>query len=76
MAVELEGFTFESTMIYNLVNTISAVEPVSVPAGDYPEAYRVDASGTILIEEMGIDLPVNYTSWFVRDGGHGSVIFQ
>ena len=56
---------------YTVVNTIAAIEPVSVPAGSYENAYRVDAQATIKFSMMGIDTEFSspYSSWFVEGIG-------
>jgi hypothetical protein len=56
---------------YTVVNTIAAIEPVSVPAGSYEKAYRVDAQANIKISMMGMetDFSSPYSSWFVEDIG-------
>jgi hypothetical protein len=66
---EMEGMSFETGMTLQLTNTITAIEPVSVEAGEYAEAYRVDTAGTMYIEDLGTQSPIEYTSWFVRDVG-------
>jgi len=56
---------------YMVVNTIAAIEPVSVPAGSYENAYRVDAQANIKISMMGMetDFSSPYSSWFVEGIG-------
>lgn len=59
-----------------LIHTIVGEESVSVPAGDFPEAVRVDTAGTISMSIMLDDLsqpstsfPMNMTSWYARGVG-------
>jgi len=66
---EMEGMSFETGMTLELTNTITAIESVSVVAGDYAEAYRVDTTGIMVIEDLGTESPIEYSSWFVRDVG-------
>jgi hypothetical protein len=71
----VEGMDIVSAMDIQIVNTISAIEEVSVTAGTYPEAYRVDTTGTMTVDMEGDmdfsmgNLPIEYTTWFVRDVG-------
>lgn len=55
----------------NLTHTISAIEPISVPAAAYPEAYRVDGTGKMVLSVMGVETetPLKFTDWYVRDVG-------
>ena len=54
-------------------NTIAAVEPITVLSGTYNDAFRVDTSGTIIINISGmgtdISMPITNTTWHVKDVG-------
>lgn len=66
-----EGNTFSGQGNIALTNTIVGAEAISVPAGDYPEAYRVDVTGTVEFSAFGFgtEIPVTYSSWYVKDIG-------
>ena len=51
--------------------TITAIESITVPAGTYPEAYRVDSSGQMVLDLMGnqTTTPMVFTDWYVRGVG-------
>lgn len=60
----------------DMTNTVTRVEAVSVPAGDYPEAFVVETVGDISTEMNmgdtsvpGISLQLTYTSWYVEGVG-------
>jgi len=56
----------------DLTNTFAGVEAVSVPAGDYPEAVRVDTTGTInvaMASAPAMDITIAFSSWYVADVG-------
>ncbi len=60
----------------DMTNTVTRVEAVSVPAGDYPEAFVVETVGAISTEMNlgdtnmpGIGFELNYTSWYVEGIG-------
>ena len=60
----------------DLINTVAGIEAVSVPAGDYPAAVRIDTSGTINIAMSSgdtaapaTDVTLNYSSWYVAGVG-------
>ena len=68
----------EMTMVQtmDMTNTVVGVEFVSVPAGEFPDAVRVDTSGTIAIAlSMGgtpqpaSTIEMVYTTWYVRNIG-------
>ncbi len=75
VSFSVEGMDINSGSDVTLTNTISAVEEISVTAGTYPEAYRVDTSGSMNLNMEGDmdfsmgDFPVEYTTWYVRDVG-------
>lgn len=55
----------------SISNTIAAVEPVSVPAGSYDNAFRVDSVGSYTISAMGFETTIisNHSSWYVEGVG-------
>lgn len=64
------------TETIDLVNTVTAVEAVSVPAGDYPDAVRVETTGTIGIAmtlgdqtQPATNVGMNFTTWYVAGVG-------
>lgn len=65
----------EMTMVQTMemTNTVVGAEAVSVPAGDYDEAVRVDTTGlvTMAMGDTGMttSFDMNYSSWYVRDVG-------
>jgi hypothetical protein len=67
------GNEFTMTETIDLTNTVAGIEAVSVPAGDFPDALRVDTVGTIGIDMGGTGiqstLEMNYTSWYAQDVG-------
>jgi hypothetical protein len=62
---------FEGQGNMSVTNTISAVEPVTVPSGTYNEAYKVNVSGNMLMNLMGTEstIPLTYTTWYVKNVG-------
>jgi len=71
----VEGLDITSGSDVKIANTISAIEQISVTAGTYSEAYRVDTTGSMNLNMEGDmdfsmgDIPVEYTTWYVRDVG-------
>ena len=74
--INMEGVvsTAEATVTINYV--IAAIEEVTVPAGTFPQAYRVDSDGEIAMtmEFAGTSMPltgINFGSstWYVEDLG-------
>jgi hypothetical protein len=60
----------------DMTHTVIGTEAVSVPAGDYPDAVRVDTVGTVSISfslggtaQPATSTEMNYTNWYVRDVG-------
>ena len=74
-AVFGDADTGEMTMVQTMemTNTVVGIEAVSVPAGDFDEAVRVDTTGVVTMEMgdtgMATSFDMNYTSWYVRDVG-------
>ncbi|MGM0399732.1 MAG: hypothetical protein ACQEQT_00360 [Chloroflexota bacterium] len=69
--IQAQDMTVEATMDVNLQNRIAAVEEVTVPAGTYPQAYRVDSTGKTTMETsgMGTEFDINYSNWYVENVG-------
>ncbi len=74
--VNMHGITATSEISVTIKHTLAAVEEVTVPAGTFPEAYRVDSAGEIdMVMVMGeTSTPVSgitftYETWYVRDLG-------
>ena len=68
----------EMTMVQtmDMTNNVAGIESVTVPAGEFPDAVRVDTNGTISIAlSMGgtpqpaSTIEMVYTTWYVRDIG-------
>jgi hypothetical protein len=55
----------------DLSNEIASKESISVPAGSYPESYRVDSTGEMTINLMGAQttMPLTYSTWYVKGVG-------
>lgn len=74
-AVFGDADTGEMTMVQTMemTNTVVGTEAVSVPAGEYDEAMRVDTTGlvTMAMGDTGMttSFDMNYTSWYVRGVG-------
>ena len=62
---------FEGQGNLTVANTISAIEPVSVPSGTYNDAYKVNVSGNIVMNTMGTEIKMPFTNsiWFVKNVG-------
>lgn len=75
MAVD-DSTSMAMVQTMDMTNTVTGVEAVSVPAGDYPEAFVVETVGAISSEinmgdttMPGIALELTYTSWYVEGIG-------
>lgn len=61
----------------DMTNTVTGTEPVSVPAGDFPNAVRVETVATISstmdlgggTTQPGLALDMNYISWYAEGVG-------
>ena len=62
---------FEGQGNMTVTNTISAIEPITVPSGSYSEAFRVDIAGNMMMSIMGTEstIPLTYTTWYVKNVG-------
>ena len=66
----------EMEQTIDLENTVVGTEAVTVPAGDFPDAIRVDTAGTMsMIMSTGetaqpaTEITIAYTSWYVEGVG-------
>ena len=70
------GFSTTLIAIVEIEYIVSAIEEITVPAGTFDGAYRIDSTGDIAIS-MGTDdanIPMNvvnytFTTWYVEDIG-------
>lgn len=60
----------------DMTHKVIGTEAVSVPYGDFPDAWRVEMTGTVTVamsaggvEQNGSAMPVNSVSWYVKDIG-------
>jgi len=62
---------FEGQGNMTVLNRISANETVTVPAGTYNDAFKVDITGNMVMNIMGTEstLPLTYSTWYVKDVG-------
>lgn len=63
--------TVVSDMVITMSNPIVAIETVTLPAGSYDEAYRVEAETSMAISTAGFATSMTFpvTQWFVRGIG-------
>lgn len=72
---DMEGMEISAAMTVDITSTIAAIEEISVSAGTYSEAYRVNTKGSMIMDlggDMGAslsDIPIEYNTWYVRDIG-------
>jgi len=73
---ETEGVTMTMQQTMDLNHEVVGVEAVSVPAGDYPTAVRVESTGTIaLVTSVGetgsdpVTIDWSQTTWYVENVG-------
>ena len=69
--MNFQGIALDTVVDATFSSEISSIEEVSVSAGTYPEAYRVDMTGTIKFNMMSasIDIPLETSTWYVRNVG-------
>jgi len=68
--VSVEGLEISSTFDINIQNEITAIEPMTVPAGFYEEAVRVESTSTVVMAGFGeTSVVVDFTSWYVEGVG-------
>ena len=70
------GTAMTMVQTVELSNQVVGVEAVSVPAGDYPAAVRVDTGGIITavmssggVESPVAEIPISFSSWYVEGLG-------
>ena len=71
VTLETEGMTIEANGDIATTRTITAIESVTVPAGTYANAYRVDSNGQMTLDLMGNQstTPLIYSDWYVKGVG-------
>ncbi len=74
--INLEVFTQTMEVEVSIDHEIGAIEEVTVPAGTFPEAYRVDSTGNIeMVMNMGessnplSNFEFNFSTWYVEGVG-------
>lgn len=74
--VNLEGFSQNMEANVSIDHEIGAIEEVTVPAGTFPEAYRVDSTGNIeMVMNLGDSsnplsgFEFNFSTWYVEGLG-------
>jgi hypothetical protein len=74
--INLEGFSQTMEVQVSIDHEIGAIEEVTVPAGTFPEAYRVDSTGNIkMLMMMGessnplSNFEFNFSTWYVEGLG-------
>jgi len=74
--MNLEGFSQSMEVNVSIDHEINAIEEVTVPAGTFPEAYRVDSTGNIeMVMMMGetsnplSNFEFNFSTWYVEGVG-------
>jgi hypothetical protein len=72
----LEAFASSMEVIVQIQHTVAAIEEVTVPAGTFPNAIRVDSSGNIeMLMMMGEtsnvlnNVDFDYITWYVEGIG-------
>ena len=68
-----ESSQFTMTQTIEMTNNVIGSEAVSVPAGDFDNAVRVDTTGVVTMAMgdtgMTTTIDMNYSSWYVEDVG-------
>ncbi|MCD6401424.1 MAG: hypothetical protein J7L73_05785, partial [Anaerolineales bacterium] len=74
--VTMQGMETTAVSVVDFQNKITSIEEITVLAGTYPDAYRVESNGTITskITSAGVSVgdqvtDFNQTAWYVRDVG-------
>jgi len=69
--LSIQGLSLDTVVNATFDSEITRIEEVTVPAGTYPEAYRVDMTGTIKLNIMNtaMDVPLEASTWYVRNIG-------
>lgn len=73
---ESEGMSFQWEQTMEFENEVVSIEEVSVPAGDYPAAVRVDSTGTVsVVTTVGetsmplMSFDLDQSTWYVENIG-------
>lgn len=73
---ESEGMSFQWEQTMEFENEVVAIEAVSVPAGDYPAAVRVDSTGAVSVvttigetETPLMSFDLEQSTWYVENIG-------
>jgi hypothetical protein len=74
--MDMEGMTSSIEATVTIDYVIAAIEEVIVPAGTFPEAYRIDSQGIVsmVMDFDGTSMPMSgvdfgSSSWYVEDVG-------
>ena len=76
--IDMEDFEMTTLSIITTTYTITGIEPISLPAGEFAEAYRVESLSNmhmrVQMEGIDMDMPMNITeisstNWYVREIG-------
>jgi hypothetical protein len=62
---------FEGQGNMKVLNKIATNETVTVSAGVYNDAFKVDVAGNMVMNIMGTEstIPITYSTWYVKDIG-------
>ena len=62
---------FEGQGNLTVSNKIASAETITVPAGSYDDAFKVDVTGNMVMNIMGTEstLPLTYSTWYVKNIG-------
>jgi hypothetical protein len=71
VTIDNNGNKIQAQGTIAISSQIASNESVTVPAGTYADAYRVDSTGDMTIEMMGnkTSIPLVYSTWYVKDVG-------
>jgi hypothetical protein len=71
VSINTGGMEVQADGEITTTRTITAIETVTVPAGTYPEAYRVESTGQMVLDLMGTQstTPLVFTDWYVSGVG-------
>jgi hypothetical protein len=71
VTINKDGNTIQADGQVSVSREIVSQESVTVPAGTYPDAYRVDSTGEMVITLMGTktSTPLIFSDWYVKGVG-------
>ncbi len=71
VTIDNNGNKIQAQGTVTISSQIASKESVTVPAGTYADAYRVDSTGDMTFELMGnkTSVPLVYSTWYVKDVG-------